>query len=245
MLSKLNHYLTSTIRYLNQPHLIPLRRQGVMVDTFLRLNQPWFREQEFATILDIGANEGNFALTLHNVLPKAQIFSFEPLPECFERLQARMAGIPNFAAFNIGLGDQQSELPFQRNVYSSSSSFLTMTDTHKSAFPQASQSQTIKVPIETLDQVATRIHIARPLLVKVDVQGYEERVLRGGKQTISHADLIFIETSFASLYEGQLLFDGIYAMLTEWGFKYGGSLEQHVDRQTGKVLQEDSVFYRV
>ena len=80
------------------------------------------------------------------------------------------------------------------------------------------------------------------MLVKIDVQGFEDRVLRGGERTIREAKAIIIETSFVPLYEGQPLFSDIRRQLTGWGFVYAGSVGQIRSRTTGEVLQEDSLF---
>src|SRR5258705_4321349 len=91
----------------------------------------WLRAIGINTILDIGANTGQFAQRIRRVLPDAMIYSFEPLPDCFEQLKGNLASCVNFRAFNFALGDRTGELMFQRNEYSPSSSFLRMADLHR------------------------------------------------------------------------------------------------------------------
>jgi hypothetical protein len=83
-----------------------------------------------------------------------------------------------------------------------------------------------------------------PLLVKIDVQGYEDYVLRGGEQTIRRARLIIIETSFQAQYEAQPLFDDVYRTLTGWGFAYVGAIDQLMNPSNGSIVQQDSLFIR-
>src|ERR1043165_5913347 len=86
---------------LQEPRLIPLRLRGIEVRMFECLNKPWLLGSDIKTIFDVGANTGQFARAVHEVLPAAFIYSFEPLPDCFRELQVAMNGLRNFRAFNI------------------------------------------------------------------------------------------------------------------------------------------------
>lgn len=229
---------------IENPSIFILRQHGGNINTFISLNQPWFHALNIATVLDIGANVGQFAITINAVIPKAQIYSFEPLPDCFERLELRMAGVKNFAGFNIGIGECSGNLIFERNSFSPSSSFLKMTNLHKTEFSFTNESKPVSVKIERLDSIAEKFIINEPLLIKIDTQGYEERVLRGGEQTIKRAKLIIIETSFEYLYEGQPLFNDVYQQMINYGFVYMGALTQLCSSQSGQVLQADSIFVK-
>jgi FkbM family methyltransferase len=235
----------SSMRYLTDRQLLRIHRQGGMVDLYQKLNHAWLRGLGIATILDIGANVGQFALTIHPVLPKAQIISFEPLPECFKKLKHAMRHTKNFTALNVALGDKVGVFAFEQNAFSDSSSFLSMAEEHKQLFPFTRKSQQIQVAAERLDNLAPTLPISEPLLIKIDVQGFEERVLRGGEQTVRRAKLLIVETGFEALYEGQPLFDDLYRLLVSWGFRYHGSLDALTSPTDGRVLQENSVFIKV
>jgi FkbM family methyltransferase len=228
----------------NNPKLFALRRRGVQLDLFIALNQPWFDALHIATVIDIGANIGQFSTTINALRPQAQIYSFEPLPDCFEKLKQRMHNVPHFRAFNVGVGDQVGTLVFERSSSSASSSFLKMAQTHREAFPHTRLSQPIDVEVATLDALVSDFEINEPLLIKIDVQGYEDRVLCGGERTIRRATMLLIETSFEILYEEQALFDDIYRRLTEWGFSFAGAIEQLRSPQDGRILQADSIFIK-
>lgn len=232
---------------LENPVLLALRRYGftgAMLDTYQKLNQPWVRMLNLATVLDIGANIGQSAAMFHTIFPQARIYSFEPLEDCFDQLQSNMRGVKNFAAFNVALGERSGILTFERNTATASSSLLKMTETHKKAFPHTCESHPVSVRVECLDDMASQLAIIDPVLIKIDVQGYEDRVLRGGEQTIKRAKLIIIETSFEKLYLGQTSFEDVYHVLTNWGLSYKGSLDKLIDPRDGRTLQEDSIFVR-
>ena len=119
-----------------------------------------------------------------------------------------------------------------------------MTELHKTAFPQTKDAQTVQVKIQRLDDIAKTLEMTQPLMLKIDVQGFEDRILRGGEQTVARADVILIETSLEKLYEGQPLFDEIYNYLVKCGFTYAGSFDQLHHPQSGVILQQDSIFVR-
>jgi hypothetical protein len=119
-----------------------------------------------------------------------------------------------------------------------------MTTVLPGEYPEMAATKPVTVKIDRLDAVAAGLPIVEPLLVKIDVQGYEDRVLKGGLETIQRASLLVIETSFEPLYQGQPLFGDIYSMLVDRGFRYAGSLDQLSHARDGRPLQEDSIFVR-
>ncbi len=203
-----------------------------------------WRSLNIQTILDIGANTGQFASSIRQALPEAQIYSFEPLKSCFESLVASRAGDAKFKAFNYALGDRSEEIEIHKSAYSPSSSILEMSQTHKELFPHTQEHTSEKIQIKRLDEVAQNLNLAKEILIKVDVQGFEHKVLAGGLQTFSLAKAVIMEVSFVKLYEGQPSFDELYTNLKNLGFEYRGSLEQKNDKHSGAVISEDSLFIK-
>ena len=204
----------------------------------------WLNQWNIRTVLDIGANTGQFAAMIHKALPEARIYSFEPLRDCYEQLRKNMVGILGFKAFNFALGDIAGQAEIHRNDATPSSSLLPMAELHKTAFPFTAHSEPELIEIRRLDDVVHELEIADNLLIKIDVQGAEDKVIRGGLGTLSRASALVVETSFEELYEGQPLFHTIYEMLRGNGLTYMGS-EQNIRNPTdGRVLQCDSVFIR-
>jgi FkbM family methyltransferase len=241
---KLRQKFIEISRLIENPNLIYLRQRKINLDIYESIDQPWIRDLGIETILDIGANSGYFALAINAILPNAKIYSFEPLPECFEDLQSQTKNILNIQAFNIALGNHSGSLAFRRNAHNLSSSFLEMTSLHKTAFPETVDSEVTEVMIERLDDFVRTLILKNPLLIKIDVQGFEDQVLAGGMETIMLAKVIIIETSFCTLYENQPLFDDIYLMLKKHNYSYSGALESLRDPLSGRILQEDSIFIR-
>ncbi len=244
ILTRMGQKIVRFIQLIENPKLFRLRQQGIPIDTFCLLNQPWLLKANINTVLDIGANIGEFASSIHELLHKAVIYSFEPLDDCCEKLRTRMKKVEKFEAFNIALADFNGELAFHRNEHLPSSSPLSMTDLHKQNYPHTTNDTITKVKSAKLDDIAKNLKIVDNLLIKIDVQGFEDKVIAGGKNTIKRASVLILETSFRTLYKGQSLFEDIYNSL-KTDFRYMGALGNiRSNKIDGSPLFEDSIFVK-
>jgi FkbM family methyltransferase len=146
-------------------------------------------------VLDVGANTGQFADEIHGIFPEAAIYSFEPLRDCYDLLIEKMSHVPKFKAFDFALGSEASEMEMHRSEFTPSSSILRMGELHKRAFPFTSKEAPEKIVVKRLDDVTRDLDLAKNILIKIDVQGFEDRVIAGGLKTIQIAKLLIVETS--------------------------------------------------
>ena len=204
----------------------------------------WLQEAGIKTILDIGAHKGEFSQHIHRWLPQARIIAFEPLADCFAQLKNNCSEISNFTAVNMGVGDKTGEEEINRSEFSPSSSLRPMAKLHKEAYPHTAKSWKETIQLTTLDDFGKKNPFGEKLLVKIDVQGLEDAVIRGATDTLKHATIVIVETSFQPLYEGQPLFSDVYHILKEHGFTYSGSWGQWKNPQDGTILQQDAIFIR-
>jgi FkbM family methyltransferase len=235
-------WLYRSLFALRHPKAVGLWRRGVDYDSYRRLDRPWLRRLDIRTVLDIGANEGQFARLIHAVLPGATIYSFEPLPDCYRRLQSALPAPARFHALNCALGAANEQLEFWKSPHTPSSSFLPMTTAHEDAYPESRGASRVEVPVRRLDDVAPELALVDNVLVKIDVQGYESRVLQGGEATLRRCAVALIETSFVPLYRDQPLFAEVLSRMQALGFAFLGNLWQHDDRTSGCPLFADSLF---
>jgi len=211
---------------------------------FIKKNK-WMQEEDFKSILDVGANNGQFAKNMRLLFATTDIYSFEPIPSVFEELKENFKDDKYFQAFNFGLGERDEEKAFFLNDFSFSSSFLQMNQTHKDNFPLTVKENKITVKMKKLDEVIDIKKIKKPYLLKLDVQGYEKNVIDGGMGVASGADYIITEVSFAELYDGQILFDEMYSLMKSLGFEYVGNYEQLLSPINGTILQADAIFKKI
>jgi FkbM family methyltransferase len=204
----------------------------------------WFATSGIKTVLDVGAHMGEFAQRIRTLLPNAELVCFEPLEEPFTKLTERFRGQPNFCAIRCALGEEAGQREIHHNEYAPSSSLLPMAKLHKQSFTFAVKERTEMIEVRRLSDVVRELNLRDPLLLKLDVQGFEDKVIAGGGDVVARAKIIIIEVSFQPLYEGGPLFDDIYRLLKEHGFTYNGNFEQLFSPKDGRILQADAIFCR-
>lgn len=196
------------------------------------------------TVIDVGAHTGEFARMIRRLLPAAAIYSFEPLQAEFQSLQQQMDDGSKFVAFNYAVGDESETVEINRSSYAQSSSLLPMAQLHKQAFPVSANHTSETVEVKRLDDVLRDFDLQPEVAIKIDVQGYEDKVIAGAPETIAASKAIIIEVSFRELYEGQPLFEVIFDQLNSKGLKYMGNLYQLLSPLDGSPLQADALFVR-
>lgn len=196
------------------------------------------------TVLDIGANRGQFLEDWVNHLPKAKFYCFEPISEEFNNLKETAKKYRNeIITINSAVGNSIGRIKFQRNNYTPSSSILTATKANETYFPQTANTELIDVKIIRLDDFFDKID-PKDLLeifLKIDVQGYELEVLKGSVNVLQNTKICLLEINFDNLYEGQPTFKQIFDFLTEYGFEYKGAFGQ-VFNKNGNLIFSDILF---
>jgi len=200
-------------------------------------------EHEFATVIDVGANRGQFGLFAARRFPGAELHCFEPLPEARETLMSVLRGHPRLRVHGVALGARNSTETFNVAASDDSSSLLTATRTQTASFPKAAVAERRSVEVGRLDDVISPEAVSRPCLLKIDVQGYELEVLRGAEIVLDAVDQLLVECSFVELYEGQPLAAEIVARCAERGFPLDGVFSL-VHDERGRCLQGDFLFGR-
>jgi hypothetical protein len=100
----------------------------------------------------------------------------------------------------------------------------------------------VDVEVRALDDVADPAWPS-PWLLKIDVQGFELEVLRGGVATLPRVAEVYVECSFFELYEGQALADEVIAFLLASGLRLAGVF--NLVRHRNEAIQADLLFRRL
>jgi FkbM family methyltransferase len=144
-------------------------------------------------VWDIGANVGLYSLQLSEAVgPTGKVFAFEPIPKCFAALTQRSQGCPNIHPVQAAMGDRigTAQITVDDNELSTTNSLFV-----------PSGAQTLDVRITTGDALVQSGEIPAPAVLKVDVEGFEEEVLRGLSQTLANpaCRALFCEVHFGIL----------------------------------------------
>ncbi len=200
------------------------------------------------TIIDVGANEGQWAKYIMEIFPHANLHCFEPILEPYEKLKqwANTKYSGKVSVYNIALGEKEEETEmFLHSEHTTSSSLLKTTEICEGYYPFTKTQKRIPVKMVTLDSWVKNLStpLTKEILIKLDVQGYEDRVIKGGFETFKKARACIIEICLDRLYDGQPDFISITNLLFDLGFKYAGNLNQSFAND-GHVIFIDAVFVR-
>ena len=204
----------------------------------------WIREtSNIRTVIDIGANTGSYVAYLDEFFSPAAIHAFEPLAACQPKLAALRERMPHLTVYDVALADRPGKETFFQNEYAPASSLLPVSDISKQAFPETERQSATTVKVARLDDVLDAATLEQDVLIKIDVQGVEDRVIRGGQAVFSAARVVLVEMSFTPMYEGQPLFEEVHHLLEGSGLRLAGFKNQIDSVETGQPLFAHC-FYR-
>jgi FkbM family methyltransferase len=195
-------------------------------------------------VLDVGAARGQFARELRSFGYGGRIASFEPLAAAYADLASVSAGDPAWTTYRCALGDDTGPSTIHVASNSDSSSLLPMAQAHVLAAPHVGYVAEETIEVRRLDDVAPELvgERTRPFL-KIDTQGFEQQVLRGGAATLERCAGLQLELSFVPLYEGGFLVDEAISFAYDHGFRMVAFEAGFADPR-GELLQADGVFFR-
>ena len=126
-------------------------------------------------VLDVGVNIGWTALNLARLAPNGRVIGFEPDPDNFRACRAnlRLNELPNLLVEPLGLADRTGQ------------SKIAVESERNRGGNRISNDGDVIVELTTIDPYCATHDIPRVDLVKIDTEGFEERIIRGGAATLS------------------------------------------------------------
>lgn len=197
-------------------------------------------------VFDIGANKGQFGRSLWNSGYQGRIVSFEPLSGVHAYLSRLSGHYPGWEiAPRMAVGGEDATTKIHISGNSVSSSLREMLEFHREAAPESEYCGTEPVIVRRLDTVGPPY--LRPdsvAFLKIDTQGFEGEVLRGGSMMLQRAVGVHIEASLVPLYHSGIGYGEVLELLQPAGFEIWNIEPGFTHPKTGRVLQVDITLYR-
>lgn len=193
------------------------------------------------SIWDVGANQGQFAFMANNIWPDLPIYSFEPDPISYKKLQ------DNFKKFSIigktycyALGDKVESKRLTRYTNNVNNSLL------ENEYFADSVVDSMEVECTTLNMVHEGITGVNSAFLKLDVQGFELKVLAGASRFLEKCLFVQIEVSFSPSYSGGAHAGEIILAMRGYGFECVAILDILRDKKgTRNIIEADLLFKNI
>lgn len=227
-----------------------LRGLGWNIGRYDRLADPTavratlLAESRVDTVLDVGANAGQYGRQLRDAGFRGRIVSFEPLAAAHAALAAAAGRDPDWLAVRCALGAERATLQLNVAGNSWSSSLLPMLPAHRSAAPESAYVGVEAVTVSTLDEMLPQVCAADSrCFLKIDTQGYTLQVLAGASGSLARMAGLQLELSLVRLYADEPLMAEVLEYLAERGFRLV-HVEPEFRDSRGFLLQVNGLFAR-
>ncbi len=164
------------------------------------------------TVLDIGANVGALTLLMASLTPQGRVIAIEPGPSTFARLKANVDLNPTLQKavdiYQLGIADKPGMLYWQEDANVPGNAGLL-------------NQNGVEVKVEALDDFVSQSSLERLDFIKIDVEGMEFEVIKGGLKTIAqYRPILYYETleSFR-VNRGFDIYNQIFKLLQDLGYR--------------------------
>lgn len=165
----------------------------VGADLFVDINHK-IKYPSLNILFDVGANAGQTRNWFRYHLPKATIYSFEPVQSTFEQLKTNAKGDANCVLVNEALGDEVGT----KTIRLFEGDMTVLNSLRDDVMNNSAGAREESISINTLDAYCKANHISKIDLLKIDTEGFEINVLKGAAEMLQNGAISFVycETGF-------------------------------------------------
>lgn len=205
------------------------------VDAFHDLKRA-FPGHRFETLFDVGANVGQSARAMAAAFPRARIHSFEPASDTFRLLERNVAALPRVTCHRLALGERGGTASLLRTD-NLAMRRLTREDSDTGGGDRET------VPVATLDEFCAGHGVERIDFLKVDAEGFDLQVLRGGRGLLGRHGVAAVQCEVGLDPDNQAhcSYDAVRDELVPLGYRLFGFYQQK-PRETQALRRADAVF---
>ena len=185
------------------------------------------------TVLDVGANVGDWSLLAAAAFPDATIYALEIVPSTAATLRARTAGVSRIKVFDQGLADHTGSLTVRFNP--AATAHTTFTD-----YPHGWEGERIEGRVMRGDEFLAREGIRAVDMLKLDVEGAEHLVLQGLGAALAARSVRFVQFEYGRVnILTRFLLKDFYEVFARNGYVLGKIYPDYVDFRDYELGDED------
>lgn len=197
-------------------------------------------------VIDVGANQGQYAVDVRRGGYGGRIASMEPSSDQFARLEATSSNDDLWSVHQLALGAEPGTATLHVAANEGkSSSLLPQKDLHFGTTETMRYVDTETVEVQTIENIAPTIAGQdERILLKVDVQGVELDVIRGAGSLLPRVLAVEIELGLLPMYESQPDWRAVLDAMDDWGFTLFALDPGYSDWESGRLIEMDGLFVR-
>jgi FkbM family methyltransferase len=194
-------------------------RWGVdLFDDLAKLAAP----EKFGSVVDVGANQGDFARLFLRHFPSATIHALEPVQATFDRLRQRLSSEARIRFHRLAASNQSGAAVIRTFASSEKNTLVAeLTDSLRVKPIGEEQIQTLR-----LDEFLGATKLKRIDFLKIDVEGFEMKVLEGCGRSLEPSVIPYIFFEFhriggpGSLVSGHTRLCDVDSLLDSRGYRF-------------------------
>lgn len=193
-------------------------------------------------VIDVGANNGQYAEALRASGYNGRIFSLEPLPDAYRILAESRRGDPAWQGRQAAAGPAPGTATINISANTVCSSLLQPSERLTQVMPSAQIVASTNVDVVRIDDLDLPAY--KRTALKLDVQGFEKQAMLGAARTLGTVSLLEIELAIDTGYEGAYTLIEALPDISALGFEIISIGRGYADPATGRLVDADVLFER-
>jgi FkbM family methyltransferase len=179
----------------------------------------YIRQFQIDCVLDVGANEGQFAQEIRWLGYKHRIESFEPIPQIAVQLRKHSHSDALWNIHEVALGAVEERKTIHLSENLPSSSFLELDDSLETGSVSLRTFGTAEVQVKKLDSLFPSLRqTSKHFYLKVDTQGFERQVIEGAIGCLNQFSIVQLELALIANYRGESVIEEMLLFMRNLGF---------------------------
>ncbi len=235
---KIHHAIAKLFGY----ELINIKKHHPTLESHLKA---LLTQLDIDSVIDVGANNGQYGIMLRKLGFKGEIHSFEPVTISFNRLQKEAEKDKKWHIYHCALGHENTSISINISQASEFASLLPATSYAKKIYDKKIPlSETEQIQVKTLDDIfgQNKCFLEKRIFLKMDTQGYDLNVIKGGKLVVEQALALQSEISIIPLYKGMPDYLESLAVFNKSGFKLSGIYPVSRDPNNSILIELDCIM---